>query len=243
MKPEGRLGLFFIFFVFLISAGYSQEIEKILEKVDDYRKIGDAFSMKLRISDFNDGRLSEEANFLGFFSSNDKSLVVCKNGKNKGMKVLMKGDDMWVCLVSSKRALRITPRQRLMGQASIGDVSKISFSKDYSGEILGQDDQEIKVELKARGKGATYQKIILSVQSKDLKPRKAEFYLLSGKHLKTAYYEDYVNIENREVNCKIRIEDAVKNGSYSVMTYSEFKKTTIPDKYFNVMSLPYLELD
>jgi hypothetical protein len=66
------------------------------------------------------------------------------------MKVLMKGDDMWINLSGSRRALRITPMQRLMGEASNGDVAKLSFSRDYNATILEADGDLLKLELQAK---------------------------------------------------------------------------------------------
>lgn len=116
--------------------GRAEDAAKILEKIDGYRQMENDFYLDIKISDYENDTLKEEATFASYFSGNDKSLLICTHGKNKGMKVLMKGEDMWVNLSGSKRGLRITPMQRLMGQASNGDVAKVSFSLDYTGTLL-----------------------------------------------------------------------------------------------------------
>jgi hypothetical protein len=158
------------------------------------------------------------------------------------MKVLMKGDYMWVSLTGSRRALRITPMQRLMGQASNGDVAKTTFSTDYAAEIVEKNKKIIKLSLKAKRKGATYQKVRLYIDAQNYRPLKAEFFLLSGKHFKTAFYQDFMIINGNAVVRKIRIEDIIKKGHYSVLEYLDYKNARIPVKYFNVMYLPKLEL-
>ena len=40
----------------------------------------------------------------------------------KGQKVLMLGDDFWLLMPDSQRPLRITPMQKLLGDASTGDI-------------------------------------------------------------------------------------------------------------------------
>lgn len=223
----------------------SASTEEIIKKVDGYRHLSDSFAMRVKISDYRDDRLKDETEFEGHFKGNEKSLLLCTKGKNKGMKVLMKGDDMWVSLADSRRALRITAMQRLTGQASNGDVAKTGYSTDYTPEVLGEKNQQnmIKVRLTAKRKGATYQQIILYLDIKQYRPIKAEFFLLSGKHFKTAFYEDFMKINQHLVVRKIRICDVVKKGTYSIMEYLNYRNISVPEKYFNVMYLPKLVLD
>lgn len=221
----------------------SQNADQILDKIDGYRELNDDFSLAIKISDYESERLKEEATFSGYFSGIDKSLLICTHGKNKGMKVLMKGDDMWVNLTGSKRGLRITPMQRLMGQAANGDVAKTSFSQDYTGTVLEKGKDVLVMELKAKSKGATYQKVFLYADAKTYKPQKAEFFLTSGKHFKTAYYLEFKTIEGREAVFKIKIEDKMNPKLYTVMENFDYKKKEIPEKYFNVMFLPNIDTE
>ena len=232
-----------IFLALSFTACFAQTADQIIEKVDSYRKVANSFSMKVKISDYKKNQLKDEAEFFGYFSGNQKSLVVCTKGKNRGMKVLMKGDNMWVSLPGSRRALRITPMQRLMGQASNGDVAKISFSQDYTGKVLDRKKNLIKILLKAKTKGATYQKVILYVNLKTYKPIKAEFFLLSGKHFKTAYYEDFIVVNGKRRLRKIKIQDMLRQDAYTIMEYANYKRRKVPKKYFNVMYLPRFEID
>ncbi len=222
---------------------HAEDAAKVLEKIDGYRQLDSDFYLDIKISDYESNNLKEDATFAGYFSGNDKSLLICSNGKNKGMKVLMKGDNMWVNLSGSKRGLRITPMQRLMGQASNGDVAKVSFSLDYTGVLLAPQGEMLVMELKARSKGATYQKVILYADAKTYKPQKAEFFLTSGKHFKTAYYQEFKVIDGQNTVSKMKIEDKMNPKLYTVMENSNYKKKPIPEKYFNVMYLANIEAE
>lgn len=237
--------LLFLFFIGFDLLHPAQSAEEIIEKVDGYRKLSESFALEVKISDYKEDRLKDEAVFMGHFKGNEKSLLLCTKGKNKRMKVLMKGDYMWVSLAGSRRALRITPMQRLMGQASNGDVAKTAFSIDYAPELVenNQEQNMIKMRLKAKRKGATYQQIMLYIDNRHYRPIKAEFFLLSGKHFKTAFYEDFMTINQHLVVQKIRIRDAIKKGRYTIMEYLDYQQAQVPEKYFNVMYLPRLELD
>ncbi len=220
----------------------AQTADEILEAVDGYRRVAESFAMTIRMSDYEFAALKEQAEFVGFFSGTEKSVVGCIRGKNKGMNVLMKGDKMWVSLPRSRRALRITPMQRLMGQAANGDVAKVAYSADYSGEIVTRRADEIRLRLRASRPGATYQQVMLFVDPSDYRVRKAEFFLLSGKHLKTAYYLDMMVVDGRRVVRRIKIVDHGKEGAYTTMEYGDVRPVPVPEKYFNVMYLPKLEL-
>ena len=148
----------------LILPVWGMDGNELLQKVDGYRKMSNSFSLKIKISDYNDVKLKEEAVFFGCFKGNNKSVMICTKGKNKNMKVLMKDENMWVNIGRSKRAMRITPMQRLLGQASNGDVAKVAFSQDYNGEIKKITNDFYILELDAKNNGATYQKIILYVK-------------------------------------------------------------------------------
>jgi hypothetical protein len=222
---------------------FGQDGAELLAKIDRYRMVAGSFNLDVRMQDFEGDALKEEALFRGFFAGDDRSLLICDSGKNKGMKVLMKGDDMWVNIGGSKRALRITPMQRLMGEASNGDVAKVSFNRDYTGTLLGEEGRLLKLELKARSAGATYQRVLLYADRKTFQPEKAEFFLLSGKHFKTAYYQLGELAAGQFGILKIRIEDKLNPKRYTVMENLNFRPRQFPEKYFNVMYLPQVEVD
>ena len=95
-------------------------------------------------------------------------MVIEKEGKNRDMKILYVNEKMWVQLPGSRRPIRITPIQRLMGQASNGDVAMVSYGENYTAKNVGEeivnDVQCFKLLLSARIKSATYHKIILYVR-------------------------------------------------------------------------------
>lgn len=221
----------------------AQDATAILEKVDGYRQLDSSFTLDVKLTDYDSDQPREEMRMSGFFAGDDKSVLVVRNGKNKGMKVLLKGDDMWVNLTGSKRGLRITPMQRLMGQAANGDVAKVSFARDYAATILHQDENGLVLELRAKSPGATYQRVTLYINARNYRPEKAEFFLLSGKHFKTAYYLEYARFGDREGVSKVKIQDQLNPKLYTIMETSNYRKTSIPEKYFNVMFLPNLEID
>lgn len=160
-----------LFLSILISGnllGGWNDSQSILKKVDAFRVPFEHFLVRTRITTYEGDRMKETALFDAYINGNDKSLVVQKEGKNKDMKILYVDEKLWVQLPSSRRPIRITPIQRLMGQASNGDVAMVSYGDDYTAEFLCEEMVNNvlchKLLLIARKKSATYHKIFLYVR-------------------------------------------------------------------------------
>jgi len=215
---------------------------EVLHQVDGFRTASDQFTVTITITDYQQDTIKERAVFMGHFSGADTSLLVCTEGRNRNMKVLMKGDRMWVNLPSSKRALRITPMQRLLGQAANGDVAKVAFSTDYEGEIVAHDADAIHLRLHAIRRGATYGRVELVVDPVSFQPITAEFFVQSGKHLKTARYGDTMIVDGHQVMRSITIVDALNKNVRTTIEYADIADAELPDKLFNIMHLPRLNV-
>jgi hypothetical protein len=215
----------------------------ILKKIDAFRIPYKEFLVRTKITAFERDRPTETAVFDAYISGQDKSLVIAKEYKTWGMKILFVDEDMWVQLPDTHRPLRITPIQRLMGEASNGDIAQISLTNDYTAEEKGLETVDgtacRKILLTARRKSATYQKIILFVREADYRSVKAEFYLTSGKHFKTAFYMEYKPIGGRMILSKTIIVDELQNWKRTELEYTAFEEKTIPARYFNKNNLIY----
>ena len=153
------------------------------------------------------------------------------------MRILYVEDNMWVHVPNSRRPIRITPIQRLIGQASNGDVVEVSYSRNYMAENAGLDTLSgvpcLRLRLEAKRKSATYRTIVLWVRQDDDRPVKAEFYLVSRKHLKTAYFEKYAEIRGKPILTQMTIYDEVRKQSRTTFEYSHIEPRILPAKYFN----------
>ena len=213
------------------------ESQEILKKIDAFRIPYEQFLIRTRLSVYKEAQLIESALFVTYISGKDKSLVIEKEGKNRDMKILYVDKNMWVQLPSSRRPIRITPIQRLIGQASNGDLAMISYGKDYTTKIMGEDKINgvlcLKLLLIAHEKSATYHKIILYVEKDTYRPEKAEFFLISGKHFKTAFYEQYIPIGTQMILRKMTIFDELYKDKKTVFEYEKILEKTIPEKNYN----------
>ena len=153
------------------------------------------------------------------------------------MKLLYVEENMWVHLPNTHRPIRITPIQRLMGEASNGDIARVNLSGDYEVSRMGTENIEgelcLKLQLTAKKKSATYHKIILYVRETDYRSVKADFFLISGKQFKTAYYDEYREITGRKTLSKMTIFDTIQKEKKTVIEYILIEEKSLPAKYFN----------
>lgn len=231
---------FVIAFILLMCASLDAQNDSsqvLLRRIDAYRVPYEQFLVRTRLTAYEGEKAEETALFDAYLNGDEKSLVVQNEGKNRDMKILYVEEKMWVQLPSSRRPIRITPVQRLMGQASNGDVAMVSYGDDYTAEPMGDatiDGVDCrKLLLLARKQSATYHKIFLYVRKSDYRPVKAEFFLVSGKHFKTAWYEVYTRIGDRMILTRMTINDEMRKDQKTVFEYEMIQEKHIDAKYFN----------
>jgi putative ABC transport system permease protein len=211
---------------------------EILKQADEFRNPGawPSLRVRTRIDNFESDKLSETADY-DVAIKGDNSLVTFLSPKTKGQSLLMRGDDMWLYLPSVARGVRITPIQRLLGNASNGDLARLRYSIDYAPTMGGEETVNglpcIVLELQAARKAATYQRIKYAVRKSDSMPVKADFFLASGRHIKTAFFDEPKVFDGHQAITRIIIYDDLKTASKTVMTFQDFQPQRIDDKIFN----------
>lgn len=70
---------------------------------------------------------------------------------------------------------------------------------------------------------------------------KAEFYALSGRLLKTCHYENFKEMAGRTRPTRLIMEDALKKGEKSVLSYENMALRDLPERVFTREYLKRLE--
>jgi len=142
---------------------------------------------------------------------------------------------MWLYIPGTRKVIRISPAQRLLGETSNADVTGSNFSKDYTGEIIPQDNPEqIQLVLLAKENKLSYQKVIFWLQNHPpFKPIKSEYYARSGKLLKTAQYKAFKEFNGELKVHKMLLSDPLIEGSYTWMLFDNYRSSELPDALFN----------
>jgi outer membrane lipoprotein-sorting protein len=211
--------------------------DEILRLSDQSRNGWDTYFVRTTIQNFEDNKLKEAGVFDVSMKGLDKTLIKFLNADVKGQYLLMIDDDMWIYMPNTRKPIRITPLQRLMGNASNGDVARTRYAQDYTAAFKRVENldkvQCYVLELNAKREGATYKKIDYWVTKDSLRPQKAEMYLISGKHYKTIHFDSYEEIQGRPLVTQVTITDRLREGRTTIMKYAGYAPTEIPEKYFN----------
>jgi outer membrane lipoprotein-sorting protein len=166
--------------------------------------------------------------------------------------VLFNGSNMWFYDPSSKASVRISPQQRLMGQASNGDVATVNLGNDYAAKLDGEEtllDADRKnrdcwhLDLKAASDEAVYGRVEMWVEKGTYRQVKAKFYSDSGRVLKIAYYHKFQEQIGRTAPMETIIIDAVNQNLVTTLGASDYRAQEIPDAWFQRDYLPRLKVD
>lgn len=219
----------------------ADDISDMLKTADQFRVGTENMQVETEITTFaKDGSKEKERNYLVFSQANHQSLVLMKSPAEKGQKVLMLGDDFWMLLPGSQRPLRITPMQKLLGDASIGDIATMSWSQDYKGKIIGEekcDDKPcLRLSLQAVRKSVAYQRIELWLGKTRHEPIKADLYVQSEKLAKQARFV-LDKPQAPTAVAEMILLDQLSSHKETRVRYISRKQKTVPEQWLNPMFL------
>ena len=220
----------------LVCRAATPDAEALLKHSDSYRNGWPSYVLRVKITHFESGKPDEDKLYEVSQKGTEKTYVEFLSPREKGQHMLMLGDDMWVYLPDTSRPIRITPLERLNGDASNGDVARTNFAIDYSAvylrsEKLGNQNCYV-LDLTAKRKGSTYQRVLYWLRVEDARPVRAEFYLTSGKHIKSASFDEYVSVGGTAQLRRWTLYDEIRHNSRSVLEYSGIAPRELPDKLF-----------
>jgi len=225
----------------LCGAAPAQEAAALIQAADRYRLAGENMQIETNISTYNrDGTLDKERAYIVFAQAGHQSLVLMQSPAEKGQKVLMRGDDFWLLMPQTQRPLRITPSQKLLGDASTGDIATLSWSEDYDGSLVGEERCGeaacLHLTLSAQRKGVSYQRIELWIGKARQEPLKADLYLSSDKLAKQASFVMDKPAAPTRVD-EMVLQDQLSNHKETRVRYGTRQAKTIPENWLNPMFL------
>lgn len=225
----------------LAASAHAQDIASLLKAADRFRMSSDNLQVETLISVFNtDGSPDKERRYTVFAQAGHRSLVLMQSPAEKGQKVLMLGDDFWLLMPGSQRPLRITPMQKLLGDASTGDIATLSWADDYGGRIVGEERCGeapcLHLSLAAGRKGVTYQRIELWLGKKLHEPIKAELYVQSDKLAKQASFVLDKPAAPTQV-AEMVLRDQLSNHKETRVRYVSRAPRDVPEAWLNPMFL------
>src|ERR1017187_5316163 len=221
----------------------AEDVGALLKAADKYRMSSENMQIETQISVFNsDGTPDKERRYLVFAQARHQSLVLMQSPAEKGQKVLMLGDDFWLLMPGSQRPLRITPMQKLLGDASTGDIATMSWAEDYGGAAAGEERCGEPAQLcqhlslQASRKGVTYQRIELWIGKARHEPVRADLFGQSDKLAKRARFVMDKPAAPTEVT-EMLLSDQLTSKKETQVRYLARKEHTVPEAWLNPMFL------
>lgn len=232
--------------------------QEIIAAVDAGRNPGEGFRVVDNLVEYVDGQPRNSMQIVVFVTQN-KTTHQYNNlvryvlpARDAGKMVLFNGSNMWFYDPSSKASVRISPQQRLLGQASNGDVATVNLAKDYTATLLGEEtlqdaDKQNRscwhLELKAATDEAVYSKVEYWVEKGTYRQIKGKFYSDSGRLLKIAYFHKFAPMLGRMVPGETIVIDSVNINLVTTMGISDMRAQVVPESWFQRDFLPRLKID
>ncbi|EGA71244.1 hypothetical protein VISI1226_04477 [Vibrio sinaloensis DSM 21326] len=228
------------FSVFASQQLSQNEVAQMVANADHFRQGYQAAKVVSEVALYENNHLDKTRQYHVYTREDRESLVVFKSQVEAGQKMLMLGDNYWLLMPKSRRPIRITPMQKLLGEASVGDISTLTWSDDYHATLVdsealdlnGQSVATHKLRLRSTTQGASYDRIDLWLDASNDFPLKADLYLRSGKLAKQAYFAAGNSAQPDRVE-SMTLLDKIQPAKKTVITYQEITPLALEDKYYN----------
>lgn len=162
--------------------------------------------------------------------------------KYKGNKLLMLNTSMWFYKQGLSKPVPVSQRQKLMGDASYGDIASTNYADNYDAselpdELVGGEECRV-FDLKARSDKQTYDSIRYWVSKKRQVGVRAEYFTVSGKKFKSATmdYDNVVQLEGhkRPFLSRIVMQGELMNGTVTYLNLRQPRIAPLPDHVFDL---------
>lgn len=235
------------------AARAAPDAQRILAASDAVRNPGRPFSVNVTLTEFQDGKRVDGSSMVTYSKTLDEggqfaSLVrFVAPARDTGKLMLKSGSDLWFYDPGTKASVRLSPQQRLIGQAANGDVVTVNLARDYQATLLAEEDVQdgerktrraYKLGLIASSDDATYASIELWVDADTHWPLKGLFFADSGRLLKTVYYRHFRPQMGAERPTELVIIDGLNPKSVTLMRLSDYAPKSIPNNWFQRDFLP-----
>jgi hypothetical protein len=225
----------------------------IVAAADQVRNPQNPFRLSLTLVEYQSGRAHDSVS-LSVHAKLDPATHQYKNlvrytapERDLGKLVLLSGGSMWFYDPAAKSSIRISAQQRLIGQASNGDVLTVNLAHDYTPRLIGDEsiqdaDHQPRdtwhLDLTASTDEAAYSRLETWIEKGTMRPVKSKFYSDSGRALKLAYYRRYEPALGVARPLETIIVDAVDPHLVTKVTASDYRAEDVKDAWFQREYLP-----
>lgn len=174
----------------------------------------------------------------------DKMLVLFLSpASEKGRSSLRLGENMWLYIPDVGKPIRITSLQSVVGGVfNNSDILRLDYSVEYTVEKVEENDKTYILNLKAKSRAVSYDRLKMWVDKKALVPLTIEAYAASGMLIKTLTYGKVTDFKNKIIRPARLVTTSPLYKDYkSIMLFSNIKKRHFQDEVFSLNYLPRVE--
>lgn len=207
----------------------------ILEDLDRLRLSEGDVRVMTEVTLYENDEVSRESLYEVYAGTDRRSLALARGARDDGQKILMLDDQFYLFMPDSRRQIRITPTQRLLGEASTGDISSLRWSEDYElVERREMDDGREQLVLESARSGLSYGQLDVDIERRNdvWVPVAATFYLPSGRVAKEATFETDRDGDRLRISAMI-LQDRIQEHKRTEIHYRSVEPYDIPEQWFN----------
>lgn len=220
-----------------VSPAVQEDPNSIVSRADLVRAPNGSYEYEVIVKSYEGIESKSENSYRVYVKDMDRVLVeFLSPASEKGKSLLMLGDDLWIYLPNVRKPIRISSQERLVGEVSNGDLTRMKFAEDYQATLVGEeviDNQpSFVLDLAAKSPEKTYNKIRYWVSKSDYRPIKAEYFSVSGRSLKICTLSDYKPIAGAIRPHQFIYQDSVNQNKKSVQIFQRMVEKRFDDKMF-----------
>jgi outer membrane lipoprotein-sorting protein len=227
MRASTTMALVTTLMMILGAQAFCQTAEEIVSSMDDAMNFPEG-TMVLSFEDVKANGSGRKLEARVLYALDAGTLVeFVAPEREKGKRVLMIGDSMWMGSPSVSRPVRLSGKDSFMGTSFTNDdVMNLTKSDDYAARILSSSAEGWTLELTARKKTLPYPRMVVEVDRANL-PMRMVMYALSGQEAKRLEFSDVRAFEGKARPSVMTIIDAMTAGNRTIVGFKSIKSGSV----------------
>ena len=197
--------------------------------------------IKLRVLVNERGKKPVASQLEVFVKGTDLSLLVFREGKQQGRKVLTQKERVFLIVPTASKPIPVSKSQRLMGAASFGDIARLRFAENYEATVRPAEERVEAasggtpcrvLDLAAKHSGSAYPSAVLWVGRDDGLARRVRLSLASGKAAKDVSFTSYDG-QHRIATMEIRDLLTAGGANVTALVFENYEKRPLDPAIFD----------
>jgi len=212
--------------------------ETLLKAAEYIRNPQQDYQMTVLLKDRKAAQ-SDSRKYSCLIKGRDRAIIkFLEPAVDRGTKVLMVENQMYVSTPAAAKPVRISPRQRIAGNAAYGDVVRLNFIDNYSAKLLRSEKHEGReayvLELNAKDdRPVTYDRVVYWVDKANQRPLKALYQTASGKTIREATFGGYRRVLGAERPTEFVLTDHLERNHVTTLKFEGTRAASLPDLLFD----------